>query len=140
MLEGLKKFLIRNDSDFPDEKYSVEDAAAHVESFYNKFKEIVGQNSDYISESVIDIMRLAVQQNTRIKELSATNSLLIERLDKLEAINSLLIERLDKLEAQGTLEQDKVSHEDNPTEVEKLQMLLNGWSQALNKLENENMY
>lgn len=127
MLEGLKKFLIRDDSDFPNQKYSIEDAASHVERFYNKFKGIVGRNSDYISESVVDLMRLAQQQNTRIKDLEATNSLLIERLDKLEATNSLLIERLDKLEAKGTLEQDKVSHEDNPTEVEKLQMLLNGW-------------
>lgn len=124
MLEGLKKFLIRDDSDFTEQKYSTEDAAAHVERFYNKFKEIVGRNSDYISESVIDLMRLAHQQNTRIKDLSATNSLLIERIDKLSATNSLLIERIDKLEAKATLEQDKVSLEDNPTEVEKLQMLL----------------
>lgn len=140
MLDGFKKFLIRDDSDFPEQKYSTEDAAFHVESFYNKFKEIVGQNSDYISESVIDLMRLVHQQNTRIKDLEATNSLLIERLDNLSATNSLLIERLDKLEAQGNLEQNKVSPEHNPTEVEKLQMLLNGWSQSLNKLENENIY
>jgi uncharacterized coiled-coil protein SlyX len=126
MLEGLKKFIIGDDSNFSEQKYSIEDAAAHVERFYNKFKEIVGRNSDYISESVVDLMRLAQQQNIRIDKLEATNSLLIERLDKLEATNSLLIERLDKLEAKGTLEQDKVSHENNLTEVEKLQMLLKG--------------
>lgn len=120
MLEGFKKFLIGDDSNFPNQKYSIEDAAAHVERFYNKFQEIVGRNSDYISESVIDLMRLAHQQNTKMKELEATNSLLIERLDKLEATNSLLIERLDKSEAKGTLEQDKVSSEDSFTEVEKL--------------------
>lgn len=140
MLEEFKKFFTRDDSDFAAQKYSMEDAASHVERFYNKFKEIVGRNSDYISESVIDLMRLAHQQSTRIKDLEATNSLLIERLDKLSATNSLLIERLDKLEAQGTLEQDKVSPANNPTEVEKLQMLLNGWSQSLNKSENENLY
>jgi hypothetical protein len=112
MLEGLKKFIIGDDSNFSEQKHSIEDAAAHVERFYNKFKEIVGRNSDYIPESVVDIMRLAQQQNIRI--------------DELEATNSLLIERLDKLEAKGTLEQDKVSHENNLTEVEKLQMLLKG--------------
>jgi hypothetical protein len=52
--------------------------------------------------------------------------LLIERLDKLEATNSLLIERLDKLEAKGTLEQDKVSHENNYTEVENCRCYLRG--------------
>ena len=78
MLEGLKKFIIGDDSNFSEQKYSIEDAAAHVERFYNKFKEIVGRNSAYIPESVVDLMRLAQQQNIRIDELEATNSLLID--------------------------------------------------------------